>query len=1041
MSSFKRFQKVFSFIILLVFSFGTILPSPAFAQNVFAPALPPVMLSLSPAFTPPMIQGLVLHPENPLEFDFLVNEGDSNIKGETFKEEADKLIRYFLASLTIPEKDLWVNLAPGEQNRIIPDDLSVTQMGRDLLAQDYLLKKLMSSLIYPESETGKKFWDKIYKRTKAEFGISEIPTDTLNRVWIVPNKVVVYVNEGAAFVAESSLKVMLEEEYLEDVIASSAKQSAAISEKDEIASSSSTPRNDATNIIKSIVIPELEKEVNSGTHFAPLRQIYNSLILADWFKKNLQNSLVGQLYADKRKVVGVDDVDKNTKLDIYNKYLKTYKQGAYNYIKEEYDPSSQEIIPKKYFSGGFGAFMKNAEVVSDSAMLSDSGKKKIAGFGLLKRIKTILGMPSKKEKKATIEGSEELGQDVQQNDDEFKEGVPSITFNMSVVDQMAGFDVVIRAFENAVSGHLTVDKFVGLDSNGEEVSLNYSKRGLTSRRLVEELKFYVYGEGLEYDSYVILSKKGKSSWEVGETNAFPHKIEFSSKTSRSGSRAYDDDYYDYNRSYSDGSKNWNKTDVKSEENKKIISKIREQIDQNNIGPRMNVGLKTKLRASKYDYRGGGLRGRREQVVNYIKDNSGVDSFVIQTKNKEIIAANDVFGLDLSTDCAVHSFTFKGVSNRKVKVFVLYDTGDQEADESLARKRAIRQKAADHLLVLEKIANKIVNRFDFVQDIENDPAVSYYKQYNHKDYNEALEVLKQAMQDKSIALVRVYTAKTTEGNWGEINITEVVKALQGYSKKFSLHKILYENEGEKAINFIITSDDDELYNRIARNKYAKDKAMLATPSTLEKKVKFEDFKGTELDKTKIIEALKGLNTFELNEITFEGNPVDLSDITPKGRINIVNNADKLVKISGYFFTSRAGITVVKNVIVDIKEVSRQPPVNGKSPTRISVENTPIDNAMVAGSKEYMQTKKKIDVFINEALNLFTNYKHDLNMTLEQAIKELLDDNNVVLYEMIREIMQNTPAVPRLSQSDLHNLYIKILDAYQGANSYTERTILY
>ena len=31
---------------------------------------------------------------------------------EQLKTEATKLIKYFLASLTIPEKDLWVNLKP-----------------------------------------------------------------------------------------------------------------------------------------------------------------------------------------------------------------------------------------------------------------------------------------------------------------------------------------------------------------------------------------------------------------------------------------------------------------------------------------------------------------------------------------------------------------------------------------------------------------------------------------------------------------------------------------------------------------------------------------------------------------------------------------------------------------------------------------------------------------------------------------------------------------------------------------------------------------
>ena len=38
---------------------------------------------------------------------------------------------------------------------------------------------------------------------------------------------------------------------------------------------------------------------------------------------------------------------------IYQQYLKAFKKGVYNYIKEEIDPVTQETIPRKYFSGGW----------------------------------------------------------------------------------------------------------------------------------------------------------------------------------------------------------------------------------------------------------------------------------------------------------------------------------------------------------------------------------------------------------------------------------------------------------------------------------------------------------------------------------------------------------------------------------------------------------------------------------------------------------------------------------------------------------------
>ena len=60
-----------------------------------------------------------------------------------------------------------------------------------------------------------------------------------------------------------------------------------------------------SNIVREIVIPELTKEVNENKNFAHLRQVYNSLILATWYKKKIKDSILGQVYADKNKIRGL----------------------------------------------------------------------------------------------------------------------------------------------------------------------------------------------------------------------------------------------------------------------------------------------------------------------------------------------------------------------------------------------------------------------------------------------------------------------------------------------------------------------------------------------------------------------------------------------------------------------------------------------------------------------------------------------------------------------------------------------------------------
>ena len=129
-----------STLIILAFLVNTFGPLPVQAQELYLPA-PGIRIPLSPAFNPPVLKGIKVHPDNPLRFDFILDKGNglsspnASVGDPELKAEATKLIKYFLASLTIPEQDLWVNLSPYEKDRIVPQSFGLTEMGRDLLAQ------------------------------------------------------------------------------------------------------------------------------------------------------------------------------------------------------------------------------------------------------------------------------------------------------------------------------------------------------------------------------------------------------------------------------------------------------------------------------------------------------------------------------------------------------------------------------------------------------------------------------------------------------------------------------------------------------------------------------------------------------------------------------------------------------------------------------------------------------------------------------------------------------------------------------------------
>ena len=106
-------------------------PQTAQAQMMINLPVPGTMVLTTPGFTPPMIYGLTIHPDNPLMFDFIVGPGDSDLDDEELKTEADRLIKYFLASLTVPENEMWVNLSPYQKERIVPKSFGETEMGRE----------------------------------------------------------------------------------------------------------------------------------------------------------------------------------------------------------------------------------------------------------------------------------------------------------------------------------------------------------------------------------------------------------------------------------------------------------------------------------------------------------------------------------------------------------------------------------------------------------------------------------------------------------------------------------------------------------------------------------------------------------------------------------------------------------------------------------------------------------------------------------------------------------------------------------------------
>lgn len=286
---------------------------------------PTQLVAVSRGFSPSVLKGVKFNHENPLQLEFLIDQQDSQIVSE---KTAQRLVHYFLAALTVPEGDMWVNLSPYEEDRIVPESLGNTDLGKDMLAQDYMLKQLSSSLTHPDTELGQDYWNGVL----GEDMMQQVQNSEFNKVWIMPRQADIVEYRSSAYIKDASLKVMTEQDYL-------AKKENAVDQS----------TGNISDIVRDLIIPKLEDDINNGENFSRLRQIYHSLILAAWFKTKYQRS-VFQYYIDQNKIEGIDIADKAVKKKIWSLYCDSFNKGVYNAVRPyEY---SQKRVKRTFFSGG-----------------------------------------------------------------------------------------------------------------------------------------------------------------------------------------------------------------------------------------------------------------------------------------------------------------------------------------------------------------------------------------------------------------------------------------------------------------------------------------------------------------------------------------------------------------------------------------------------------------------------------------------------------------------------------------------------------------
>lgn len=256
-----------------------------------------LLVDESEDYTPLLVRGLRVNGLDASEMNFVVDGGNDDPSPIHQRRENDKCLDYFMTSLAVKEDNLWVNLSAYESNRMLPKELEGTIMGRDMLAQDCLLKRFTASLLHPDHRIGRQYWHEVYRKAAELFGTAEVPLDTYQKVWVLPKHTTVYESRGAdlppevraffpgtdvhpedyfGFVVDAELDVKTETDLF------------ALRHNYDAQNSPAYRINEFTlKLFEEMVLPVIHHEVNHGKNFALLRQIYHGIILAYWYKNHV----------------------------------------------------------------------------------------------------------------------------------------------------------------------------------------------------------------------------------------------------------------------------------------------------------------------------------------------------------------------------------------------------------------------------------------------------------------------------------------------------------------------------------------------------------------------------------------------------------------------------------------------------------------------------------------------------------------------------------------------------------------------------------
>ncbi len=381
--------------------------------------------------TPRTLHGLIFPKSGEGANHFIISPGDDQMEGTDMALGArEVLIDYFQTALSLKADLVRVNLSAYEANSMIPEELSGTALGRNLLSQDCVLKQLTASFVHPDLPIGREYWSRVYAESRRLLGSSRWPFRSFQKVSMFPFKAGIYEKDGdnytddnpfdiprghvGIFMVNAEIGVKCEQDL--------------VAQAHDLSNSASIPKvtqeildTICIEAFREIVLPKLKDEINQGEHFTELRRMFGAQALATWLKRHTvgQNSNLGRFIdSGKPTEAGLRIVDigpfrdrKRNKailwrrkdraivahatpnaeafnipenIEFYEQYVRLFKNGVCRCVRNEDGDAPGERMIRVYSSGAIQfeslcgmlssgrSLVRPLEASDESGLISDS---------------------------------------------------------------------------------------------------------------------------------------------------------------------------------------------------------------------------------------------------------------------------------------------------------------------------------------------------------------------------------------------------------------------------------------------------------------------------------------------------------------------------------------------------------------------------------------------------------------------------------------------------------------------------------------------